>query len=159
MVKIIDCFIFYNEIDILNYRLNILNDVVDYFVIVESTYTFAGHKKQLFFLENKHLFDRFKEKIIHVIVYDIPYKYPHINYINNEQWKNEFFQRNSISHGLEKLELEDDDIIMITDADEIPDPNTLNIIKQNKISIDIFCLEMDYYYYNLHNRFDNKWIK
>ena len=46
-IKIIDCFIFYNELDLLEYRLNILNDVVDYFVIVESTHTFVGKEKVL----------------------------------------------------------------------------------------------------------------
>ena len=92
-IKIIDCFIFYNELDLLEYRLNILNDVVDYFVIVESTHTFVGKEKVLFFNENKHLFEKFNEKIIHIIVDDFPYKYPNINIHNNEQWKNEKFQR------------------------------------------------------------------
>ena len=55
-MKIIDCFLFYNEIDLLNYRMNILNDVVDYFVIVESKYTFAGKEKKIYLEENKHLF-------------------------------------------------------------------------------------------------------
>ena len=47
--KIIDCFIFYNEVDLLTYRLNILNDIVDYFVLVESTHTHVGKPKQLFY--------------------------------------------------------------------------------------------------------------
>jgi beta-1,4-mannosyl-glycoprotein beta-1,4-N-acetylglucosaminyltransferase len=88
-IKIIDCFIFYNEIDLLTYRLNILNDIVDKFVIVESTYTFSGKEKKLYFNENKHLFEKFNEKIIHIIVDNIPFKYPNINYKNKEQWVNE----------------------------------------------------------------------
>ena len=48
-MKIIDCFIFYNEIDILNYRINTYSDLVDYFIIVESKYTFSGNEKELYF--------------------------------------------------------------------------------------------------------------
>ena len=43
--KIIDCFIFYNELDLLNYRLNLLDEYVDYFVLVEATHTFVGNEK------------------------------------------------------------------------------------------------------------------
>ena len=45
MLKIIDCFIFYNELELLKYRINILNNIVDYFVIIESTHTFIGKEK------------------------------------------------------------------------------------------------------------------
>ena len=55
--KIIDGFIFYNELELLNYRLNVLNDVVDYFIIVESTHTFVGKEKTLYYQENKELFN------------------------------------------------------------------------------------------------------
>jgi beta-1,4-mannosyl-glycoprotein beta-1,4-N-acetylglucosaminyltransferase len=63
-IKIIDCFTFYNELDLLTYRLNVLNDVVDYFIIVESTHTFTGREKQLFFNENKQLFSEFNKKAL-----------------------------------------------------------------------------------------------
>ena len=59
-MKIIDCFTFYNELELLIYRLNILNNVVDHFIIVESTHTHAGHTKPLYFNDNLHLFDKFK---------------------------------------------------------------------------------------------------
>ena len=83
-MKIIDCFIFYNELDMLTYRLNILNDVVDYFVLVESNHTFVGKEKPLFYNENKHLFEKFNHKIIHIIVNDFPHKYPNVNIGNND---------------------------------------------------------------------------
>ena len=73
--KIIDCFTFYNEMDLLNYRLNILYNVVDYFIIVESTHTYVGKEKKLFYNDNKHLFEKFNDKIIHIIVDDFPFKY------------------------------------------------------------------------------------
>ncbi len=154
----IDCFIFYNELDLLSYRLNILNDVIDYFIIVESTHTFIGKEKKLFFDENKDLYNEFKNKIIHVIVEDMPYKYPDINISNEEQWKNEIFQRNCISRGLNLItDLRDDDIIIISDLDEIPDPRTLIKIQSNDIELkEISSLEMDFYYYNLKT-FLTKW--
>ena len=61
---LVDCFIFYNELEMLNYRLNVLNNIVDYFVIVESTHTHAGKEKALYFNDNKHIFEKFQEKIV-----------------------------------------------------------------------------------------------
>ena len=158
MVKIIDCFIFYNELDLLNYRLNILDSIVDYFVIVESTHTFVGKEKLLFFNENKHLFEKFNSKIIHIIVDDFPYKYPNINISNNDVWENEYFQRNSISRGIQSIaNLSNSDLIIISDVDEIPDPNTLDKIKKGEITVELNTLVMNMYYYNLNTRHINKW--
>ena len=157
--KLIDCFIFYNEFDLLNYRLNILNSVIDYFVIVESTHTFIGKEKPLFFNCNKHLFEEFNHKIIHIIVDDFPHKLPNIITKDNV-WENEFFQRNAISRGLEQIGnlLNPSDIIIISDVDEIPDPNTLHSIKtNNNDSIEIYNLQMDVYYYNLNIKHNDKW--
>jgi beta-1,4-mannosyl-glycoprotein beta-1,4-N-acetylglucosaminyltransferase len=155
--KIVDCFIFYNEFDLLTYRLNALNDVVDFFVLVESTHTHVGKEKTLYYNENKQLFEKFNHKIIHVIVDDFPHKYPNINIENNEQWVNEKFQRNCISRGIDKLNLNPTDIITITDLDEIPKPSILSNIKTNALSISVNILEMDFYYYNLNTRMNDKW--
>ena len=158
MVKIIDCFIFYNELDLLTYRLNLLDNVVDYFVIVESTHTFVGKEKQLFFNDNKHLFEKFNAKIIHIIVDDFPNKYPNLGTDTNKVWENEYFQRDAISRGINCIkDLEDTDMIIISDLDEIPDPNKVYKIKSGEILIDINCLQMDLYYYNLNTKFPGKW--
>ena len=157
-MKIIDCFTFYNELDLLTYRLNILKDVVDYFVIVESTHTHTGKTKTLYFDENKHLFTNFTDKIIHIVVNDLPCKYINANLSHDEVWKNENFQRNAISRGINCLNnLEQSDLVIISDLDEIPDPCTLYKIKNNNINVDINSLEMDLYYYNLNTRFLEKW--
>ena len=155
--KIVDCFIFYNELDLLIYRLTILNDCVDYFVIVEATHTFVGKEKPLFYQENKELFKDFNHKIIHIVVDDVPHKYPNINIENREQWNNEIFQRNCIERGLDKLKLNDEYIFTITDVDEIPDPKILEKIRKNEINIDVGTFEMDFYYYNLNSKINCSW--
>lgn len=159
-MKIIDCFIFYNELDLLSYRFNILNSIVDYFVIVEATHTFSGKEKTLHFNDNKHLFKEFENKIIHIIVDDFPYKYPNINIDNEDQWQNEYFQRNCIARGINLVNsINDNDLITICDVDEIPDPDILIYLKnQTTIVIDdIYILEMDFYYYNLNTKHSCKW--
>ena len=66
-----DCFQFFNELDILKIRLNVLAPVVDRFVISEATETFSGIKKPLYYEENKELFAAFQDRIIHVVVDEI----------------------------------------------------------------------------------------
>lgn len=157
MIKIVDCFIFYNEIELLTYRLNILNDVVDYFVIVESKHSFVGKEKQLYYNDNKHLFEKFNHKIIHIIVSNMPYKCPDI-VDGNVTWTNEIYQRNCIANGINLVKnLSNDDVIIITDLDEIPNPAILKKIKNNEIIVTINAIELDLYYYNLTCKFNYKW--
>jgi beta-1,4-mannosyl-glycoprotein beta-1,4-N-acetylglucosaminyltransferase len=157
-VKVVDAFIFYNELEMLRYRLNILNDVVDYFIIVESTHTFVGKEKPLFYNENKHLFKDFTHKIIHIIVDDIPYKYPNIEFDKQQQWSNETHQRNAIKKGIEKINLSPRDLLLLSDVDEIFKPNVIQNIKLSKDTINISnAIEMDLYYYNITNMLDSKW--
>lgn len=152
-MKIVDLFMFYNELDLLKYRLEVLNDTVDNFVIVEATHTFTGHPKDLHFKNNSHMFEKFKDKIIYIVVDDLPYKQPNVDFSKNEQWQNEYFNRNCLSRGIDKLNLSDDDIIMGTDLDEIPNPEILSKIKNSEIKIDrIASLSLDIYYYNLTTR-------
>ena len=154
--KIIDCFTFYNELDMLNYRLNILENVVDYFILVEANQTHAGKTKKLYFNENKHKFEKYKDKIIHVIV-DLPLNYKEIDISKGEQWENERFQRNAIKYGFSKINISDKDLIIISDLDEIPDPNTLSYIKTFQHDIGFLNLEQDFYYYNLNCKKKEKW--
>lgn len=162
-MKIIDCFPFYNEIDILTYRLNLLYNTVDYFIIVESTHTYVGNEKRLYFDEIKDSFREMNNKIIHVIVDDFPCKAPDIRLspdMSGEQWINEGFQCNCIPRGLEKIpDLQGEDIIIVSDADEIPDPRMLTNIKNGILPVTINRVEMDLYYYNLNTIFIDKWSK
>jgi len=154
---VVDCFTFYNEIELLTYRLELLYNIVDHFVIVESTHTFAGYEKELYFENNKELFSKYLDKIVHIVVDNFEYKQPNIDFCKHEQWKNEYHQRNSILVGINQLHLHDEDIFTITDVDEIPDPTTLEKIKNNEIKVTVNSLEQDYYYYNLHTISNDKW--
>jgi beta-1,4-mannosyl-glycoprotein beta-1,4-N-acetylglucosaminyltransferase len=153
--KIVDCFIFYDELDMLDYRFHLLNEVVDLFMIVESTHSHKGLEKPLIFQENRDRFKAFESKILHVVVEDTPY--PNANVKQNEQWKNENHHRNRISVEISKLGLLPEDIFTITDLDELPDPSTLYQIKHGKIPVTIHCLEMDMYYYNLRTKQKTRW--
>lgn len=112
-----DCFCFYNELDLLEIRLNILNGCVDKFVLVEATRTQRNNPKPLYFAENKERYKKFEDKIIHLVLDEYP---EHI-----EQWTIENLQRNYIMKGLEQCS--DDDIILISDLDEIPRPEYIYI--------------------------------
>ena len=144
---------FYNEFDLLKYRLSILNPYVDYFVLVESIHTHSGQLKSLFYSENKDLFQEFNHKIIHIIVEDFPYIFPNIDYSNLQQWQNENFHRNCIHRGIQQLNLSDEDIIFTSDLDEIANPSILEQVKNNTLSFDkhgLNRLALDMYYYNLN---------
>jgi beta-1,4-mannosyl-glycoprotein beta-1,4-N-acetylglucosaminyltransferase len=84
-MKIIDCFTFYNELEMLEYRLKTLYDTVDYFVLSEATLTHVGKSKKMYYDKNK--FKEYADKIIHVIVDDFPFNEHNIN-IQNENIMN-----------------------------------------------------------------------
>lgn len=144
-MKVYDCFMFFNELDILELRLNILNDKVDYFVLAEATTTHSGEKKELFFGKNKERFNKFKDKIIHVVVDDMP------KIINGDRWPQDTFQRNAVIRGLK--DCKDDDIIMISDLDEIPNLENFDQIKN---TIKINSTKNDTLY-NIYFKF-KKWL-
>jgi len=148
--KIVDCFLFYNELELLEYRLNVLKDIVDYFVVVEATTTFMGKPKKMYFDPDNYP----GINIIYVVVNDMP----HIgDFVLGDQWKNEAHQRNCIQRGLSKLPIKDDDFILISDVDEIPDPCTLNLIKLESNLEVMSQFEQDFYYYNLNNKLTDLW--
>ena len=151
MRKIIDCFTFYNELKMLEFRLSELNEYVDYFIIVEATKTHSGKEKKLFFEENKLKFKKFLHKIIHVVV-DFPE-----DTSSWLPWDREKYQRNSISIGLNKLNLDLNDLIFISDCDEIWNTNIIDYIPNTD---NIFKLEQDFYFYNLESIYTtNKWTQ
>ena len=144
---IYDCFSFFNELDLLEIRLNILKDVVDRFVLVEATSTHTGHPKPLFYQENKDRFSAFGNKIIHVVVDDFPMPPEHYTE-QQSSWMRENFQRNAIMRGL--VDAKEDDLIVISDLDEIPRPEVLTRVSGFD-GVTALSLEQFAYYLNFKN--------
>lgn len=113
---IYDCIPFFNELDILKLRMQIMAPYVDYFVIEEATVTFSGEPKRMIFAENRQLFAEFEQKIRYVAVENSPME----GVTTHERDK---FQKNQLIRGL--FDCKPDDIIIFSDVDEIPNPETL----------------------------------
>lgn len=176
-MKIIDAFIFYNELDILYYRLSTLNDTVDYFILVESNLTHKGTEKPLFFNIHKDTqrFAKFSHKIIHIIETGLE-PFPIVDEKDltspqNRYWKNENKQRNAIDKGIQQLNggmnggtISPEDILLISDVDEIPNRLILEQLKSAVSVTDvmgeygIISLRQDFYYYNLLCKNEEEWI-
>jgi len=153
-MKIYDCFTYFDEDLILDTRLNILNDYVDYFVIVESTFNHNGESRHLKFDINK--FEKFKKKIKYIVWDKIPEDVEIINKDDEEIIKERKFinnavrrdngQRNYVMKGLENADK--NDLILLSDLDEIPFLNKIDL-KKIKHKIIIFEQLMCYYKFNL----------
>ena len=160
-MKVYDCFMFFDENLVLELRLNLLDKYVDYFVIVESKYNHKGETKKLNFDIKK--FKKFEQKIIYIIYDQQPsdlYKFEKEDtkhdidskYIFNA-YKRENAQRNLISQGLKNASL--DDLIIISDVDEIPNLEKINF---NKIKNEILIFRQDMFYYKFNLKLSNfKW--
>jgi len=107
---IYDCFTFFNELELLELRLHELAGVVDKFVIVEATQTHTNQPKHLYYQANRARFSAFHDKIIYIIVDDMPQ--------SSDPWISENFQRNAIARGL--TDCRPDDFVLVSDLDEIP---------------------------------------
>ena len=159
-MKIYDCFTYFNENMLLNFRLNYLNNYVDKFVISEANYTHSGNPKKLNF--NINDFPKFKDKIIYIPVTRKPDGLYKVNFKKNDHETNsklilngylrENFQRNQLQKGLKKAGPED--LVIISDLDEIPNLEKINLedIKQKII---FFKQKFIFYKFNLFykNRF------
>jgi len=153
-MQIFDCFMFYDEEMVLDIRLNYLNNFVDKFVIIESEYTHSGKKRKLIF--NINNYPKFKNKIIYIISREEPKNLSKIIEEDDEDKRNskyilnalkrENFQRNEIQRGL--VNVKSDDIIIISDVDEIPKLENFNIKNISK-KIVIFKQNLFYYKFNL----------
>ena len=136
-----DCIPFFNELDILNLRLHILDPLVDKFIIEESTVTFSGAPKELCFEKNKNLFKDFLPKIEYIVVDNSP--------IEMTTHERDNFQKNALAKGL--VDANDNDVIILSDVDEIPNPKTLKEIIDHFDSDKIYHLaqRMFYCYLNM----------
>lgn len=148
-----DCFSFFNELDLLEIRLNVLKDVVDRFVLVEATQTHTGQPKPLYYADNEERFKAFRDKIIHVVVDDFSAA-DNAKTDRERAWSIENIQRNAIIRGLSTAK--DDDTILISDLDEIPDPKAvLNAV--GKSGLTRLGLMPCYYFLNYRNYSAAEW--
>lgn len=143
---IYDCFIFYNELDVLEIRLKYLYDIVDKFVIVESKKTFAYKDKKLIFEKNKDRFAAYSDKIIYVTLDDLV--------SSKDRWANEKFQRNYITTILAKTVKSRDDIVLISDVDEIP---SIEAIEAYQSVTGIHGLDQKLFYFYLNYSCNAVW--
>ena len=148
-MAIFDCFQYFNEDHIADLRFNILNKFVDKFVIVESTVNHQGKSKKLHFDINKY--KKFKNKINYIIVDDTPENIKKFH--EGGESLVEQHQRNSITKGLKNAN--DNDLIILSDVDEIPDLNKLNEYDSNKYAV--FSQKMFMYKLNFLNLKENNW--
>ena len=157
-MKIFDCFMFYDEELLLDIRLNILNKYVDFFIIVESEYFHNGKKRQLKFDINK--FKKFKDKIIYLIVDEPP---PNLLQLIDDESQSkrgeklilngmarDYHQREWLIKGIK--EANENDLILISDLDEIPN---LSEITFSKIKDKIIIFQQNMFYYKLNLLYEN----
>lgn len=178
-MAIFDSFIFFNELDLLEIRLNILKDVVDYFVLTESPYTVSGNEKPLYYLENKDRFGSLNDKIIHNITEEIPNDYHSEEYLVKKPYYTNFndyssaaqdkiinipirfqravYNRDHSIQGVLKAGAKSDDIIITSDADEIANPLVIEQIKNWFNPENYYILVCKSFYYNLNSFFYNDW--
>lgn len=177
-IKIYDAFNFFNELETLEIRLNILNDYVDYFIIVESRMTHSGLPKELIFEKNKHLFKKFKNKIIHCVIenplndFDDAIKRiedkntslveknilkdilssdnipPGDNYYLRDFYEKEYIKKIFLG-----LNLSNNDFCYVSDLDEIWNPEVLIDYSKN----DIYKYKQKTYIYFLNNQSNENW--
>tara|TARA_B100001287_G_scaffold240510_1_gene214945 strand:- start:165 stop:968 length:804 start_codon:yes stop_codon:yes gene_type:complete len=128
---IYDCVTYFDEDLILDLRFNILNKYIDKFIVVESDIDHAGNKKKLNFnIEN---FGQFKDKIIYYVVRDMPIKVGNFKKNWSPNFIRENFQRNAIQNCIENCN--EKDLILVSDADEIPNLENLNNIEIKRFAL------------------------
>jgi len=158
-MKIYDCFTYFDEKILLNFRLNYLSNYVDKFVISEANYTHSGSSKKLNF--NINDYPKFKNKIIYIPVTRKPDSLHKVNLKKNNNEINskiifngylrENFQRNELQNGL--TDAGPNDWIIISDLDEIPNLEEINL---NKVKKKIIIFEQKFLFYKFNLFYENR---
>ena len=146
-MKKIDCFKFFNELELLHLRFMEYYNYVDHFVLVEATKSHTGKPKPLYFNDNKSKFSQYLDKVIHVVVEDLP------DYSVNDIWKAENFQRNCISRGLDRV-AQRGDRIFVSDCDEFWDIDAAN---KHLLGNAPVTFKQDLYYYYVNCKQNQLW--
>jgi hypothetical protein len=139
-MKVFDCFTFFNELDLLEIRLHELDDVVDWFVISEANMSHSGKPKEYTLLENWERFKPWHDKIRRIAVDDFPE--------TNNSWVREKFQRDALARGL--TDLESDDLVIVSDLDEIPRAEIIEAIKEDENKYERYVLQVPLFRYKFN---------
>ena len=159
-MKIFDCFTFFNELDLLEFRLKLLDPYIDRFVIAESNLTHSGAPKPWYFEENKKRFEPWLPKIVH-----LPFLQTAEGLVFNKEtsynpqssaWKLENGHRNALA-GFNSS-IADNDLVLLSDLDEIPDPALFNKIKPGNSPLALSML-FHYYFLNCQHTGKERWWK
>lgn len=152
MPKVFDCFLFFNELDLLEIRLNVLSPVVDRFVLCEARQDHKGRPKPLHFQENRARFAPFLDRIIHIVADDLPPG----GTSEADHFRRENRQRNELARGL--VEADGEDFVIVSDLDEIPRPEIVRAIAgANPVLPTIHLFELRWYYYFLNYEKSRRW--
>lgn len=141
---IVDAFIFYNELDLLEMRLIELDPVVDKFVIVQAHQTFRGDPKPLYLSRHDRRWQQYSWKIETV----------NVDLKGSGPWEREKYQRNVISDYVKDL-FDEDDVVIISDVDEIP---RREIVRDLAGLTTPVALNMKHYNYGLNCRYPGPWF-
>lgn len=159
---ILDCFLFYNEFDMLESRLKFLDSCVDYFILVESNVTFSGKQKPLYFAENQLRFKKYSHKIIyypflfdnsvHKLDFNVEVDMERFEEYDSVFWQIEKMQRNHIANAVKMFE--GNPFVILGDVDEIPSVEAINFAKENagteKDPVASFIVKL--FLYNLYTK-------
>lgn len=164
-MKIIDTFIFFNEIDTLKIRLGLLYEKVDQFVICESNITHSGQTKTYNFLDHQNEFLPWAKKITY-LQYEPDIS--HLDFTKKDEaynpssasWQIETGQRNYLGSYIRNLNSED--MVMVCDVDEIWNPTFADFIRSGQYELDAARMEMQFHHYYLNcvgiSQSNSKWI-
>ena len=144
-MNILDCVTYFDEELILELRLNILYEHVDKFIITEGKYDHRGNKRELNFDISRY--DKFRDKIIYLPVENFPNL--------NDPWQMLEHQRNYSLNEIKKYD--DNDYVIISDIDEIPNPEKIIDFTNRKLNLGVFEQLFFYYKLNLLNTSQSEW--
>lgn len=148
MSKVYDCVMFFNELDMLELRFNILDDVVDYFVVCEAEETHSGQRKPLNLLDHYDRFAKWRHKMVYV----------NAGLLSNGKrtsWDRERYHRSQIAEGL--FSAAPDDWVIVADCDEIPNPELVGGLSAIPRECSAVKFELDFYYYDFNHRVQQGW--
>ncbi len=150
--RIFDCFLFFNELDLLKIRLEELQGIVDRFVLVEASRTFSGARKPLYFHRYRDFFSEYPARITQHVVSDMP------GFAGMSRWRREHHQRDAIGVALARAGCKPSDVVLVSDVDEIPCGERIADAVGLLESHDLVIFEQVFHQYYVNNIREESWL-